>query len=255
MIKILPFFLILLSNAFAQEMVVETYCFQSEQEALKARESAKYMMLPSDRTEPKESCFSVFTHESRRELIQKYLLNSFPKMRVDYSSSETTSKDDCQLLVEKVKIENKESIFLQSGKNPQGRVRESTKSTREVSQLRVMSGAPFELKVDEQEISGKCRYITPSRYEITFTMRFVPKPIVPEMAPGTTVVINNPSQIKHQTGTNLATTVQMNKGEKLEIGNIVKDLTNEAAHASLIPKIQIDKSKGEAQEKIYLMIK
>lgn len=244
----------IVSTASAQDLVVETYCFPNEATSLKAQKSAQYMMLPSDRIEPKGSCFSLFTTDARRELIQKYLFNSYQQMRVDYSSVESAT-DECQLSVEKIKTQNSQSIQMKTGYNPRAQTRERNKESKEHSQIRVMSGAPFELKVDDQEITGICRYINPTRYEITFSMKFIPKPIVPSAPPGTIVVINNPPSMKNQTGTNLSTTVQMNKGERIELGSISKKLEDQGHEVSLVPEVSVGKKDGQTHEKIFLMIK
>lgn len=213
------------------------------------------MMLSSDRMESKGSCFSLFTNDTRRVLIQKYFMNSYPQMRIDYSSLEASSNELCELVVEKVKTENKENISFQSGKSPQGKIQQYSRNAKERSELKALPNAPFELTVDEQQLTGKCRYINPSRYEITFSMKFIPKPIIPAAPPGTEGIINNPPPIENQTGTSLTTTVQLNKGERVELGSITRNLKDQGQKISLVPKMKIEKGNEDSEEKIYLMIK
>ena len=241
-------FIFFLFQVSAQDIVVETYCFSSVGESLKAQQSAKYLMLPADKIENKEICFSLFTTESRRELIQKYLFNSFPQMRIDYSSAENTKDETCELIVEKIKKSNGSDFGLT-------RFEQKNKDSREISQLKVMSGAPFELSVNEQKLTGNCRYITPTRYEINFSMKFIPKPIIPAVPEGAIVVINNPTPPEPQTGTNLTTIVQVNKGERIELGSIVRDLTDKGHAVSLVPFIDINRMEGQSSEQIFLMLK
>lgn len=238
----------------AQNIVVETYCFSSLPDSTKAQKSAQYLMLPSDRTEPKGECFSLFTTEARRELIQKYLHNSYPQMTVSYSSAEKSAQDLCSMKVEKIKTQNvfrtKAQIMALGGAS----TGQTTSESKEVSQIKALSGASFVLQVDQQKIEGKCRYINSTKYEIEFSMEFIPHPILPPAPEGTIVIVQNPPPAEIQQGTSLKTTVQLSQGEKLEIGNIVKDLEQKAHEASLIPKLSYEKNEGQSQEKIFLQI-
>lgn len=240
-------FLFVTNFLFAQETVIETYCFSTTAQASKAQQSARYLMTAADQIETRGSCFSLFTTNTRRELIQKYLLNSYPDMRIEFSSVERSAKEMCDLLVEKTKSENSSNYSL-------NRIGQELSSGKEVTQLKSMSGAPFELRVDQQKIKGTCRYISPTRYEIEFTMEFIPRPIIPPTPPGTIVLINNPPAPQSQKGTNLSTTVQISQGERIEIGSIVKDLTDKGHAVSLIPSIEVKINEGRSLEKIYLML-
>ncbi len=246
--------LLITSHAYAQNIAVETYCFNSSATALKAESSAKYLMLPSDRIENKGNCFSLFANETRRELIQKYLLNSYPDMTVSYSSMEQTSKDMCSLKVEKIKSINMLRTKAQISALGGASTSQTTSNATETSQMKAMSGAPFELQVDTQKIEGKCRYINSTKYEIEFSMKFIPRPIIPPAPEGTIVVLNNPPAIETQQGTSLSTTLQINQGDRIEIGNIVKSLNEKAQSASLTPQVSFEKTEGKSQEKIFLMI-
>lgn len=256
MTKLIYLLSLLLTKAvFAQDLVVETYCFASPSDSQKAQQSAKYMMLPSDRIEPEGSCFSLFTTDTRRELIQKYLLSRYPKMRIDYSSVERRASETCDLQVEKEKKENTKSSHVYSGTLPGASLGHGHSSAKEVSQIKALSGAPFELLVDQQKITGKCHYINPTRYEIEFSMKFIPKPLIPPVPEGTIVVVKNLPPPEDQKGTNLSTTIQITKGERIEVGSIVKKLTDEGNAVSLIPQIDIKQSEKDSVEKIYLSVK
>jgi hypothetical protein len=252
--KILIFLLFITSHSYAQNIVVETYCFSSEAQSVKAQQSSKYLMLPADRIEPKGECFSLFTTESRRELIQKYLLSSYPQMTVSYSSMERSASEMCNLRVEKIKNQNTFRTKAQIQALGMASVGETTSNSKEVSQMKAMSGAPFELQVDQQKIEGKCRYITATKYEIEFSMQFIPRPLIPPVPEGTVVIIQNPPTSEVQQGTSLSTTVQLSQGEKIEIGSIAKNLAEKGHSASLIPKLSYEKTEGSSQEKIYLLM-
>jgi hypothetical protein len=254
MLKILIILLLITTSSYAQNIVVETYCFSSENQAKQAMGSSKYLMLPSDRIEPKGECFSLFTTEARSELIRKYLQNSYPQMSVTYSSTERSAKEMCDLKVEKIKkidsFQSKAQIQAMGGIS----IGQSNSDTKEISQIKVLSGADFDLQVDEQKISGKCRYINSTKYEIAFSMQFIPRPIVPPAPEGTIVIIQNPPHMEVQQGTSLSTTVQISQGEKIEVGSIVKDLMDKGVEASLVPKLSFEKQDRKSEEKIYLQI-
>lgn len=245
-------FVFLANPLFAQDLQVETYCFSSTSESLKAQSSAKYLMTSQDKIEDKNECFSLFTSSTRRELIQKYLLQNYPNMKVSFSSEERSASETCHIRVEKIKNSNTQRSTF-SLKNAPG-VQNSTSQGKETSQIKVLSGAPFELRVDQQKIEGKCRYINANQFEITFSMKFIPRPLIPPVPEGVTVVIQNPPQPETQTGTNLSTTIQLAKGQRVEMGSIVKDLNDKAQSASLAPEFKYEKTEGVQEEKIYLAL-
>lgn len=243
-------FCFLANPIFAQDIQVETYCFSSVTESLKAQSSARYLMTSQDKIEDKNECFSLFTSNTRRELIQKYLLQNYPNMKVSFSSEERSAAETCHIQVERIKNSNTERSSFSLKKAPG--IEKTNSQGKETSQIKVLSGAPFELRVDQQKIEGECLYITPNRYEITFSMKFIPRPLLPPVPEGVTVVIQNPPPPETQTGTNLSTSVQLLKGQRIEMASIVKDLNDKAQSASLVPEFRYEKSEGVQEEKIYL---
>jgi len=254
MLKILVLILFITTHTYAQNIVVENYCFSSTAESLKAQASSKYLMLPADSIEAKGECFSLFTTETRRELIQRYLRNNYPQLTVTFSSAERSADEMCSLKVEKIKNSNSTQTNAQVKTFGSVNVGNSSSSGKEVSQIKVMSGSSFELQVDTQKISGKCRFINSSRFEIEFSMLFIPKPITPPVPDGVIVVLENPPLPEVQQGTSLSTTVQIGKGDRLEIGSIVKDLNEKGVQASLTPQLSYEKTEGQSTEKIYLLV-
>lgn len=246
--------LIITTSTYAQNIVVEKYCFNSTAESIKAQDLAKNLLLGSDKIAAEDECFSLFVDPNRRELIQKYIRNSYPQMSVGFSSVESTSQDMCGINVEKIKTvsntQTKARIEALSGAS----IGTNSSTSTENSQIRVMSNAPFELFVDEERIQGKCKFVSPSRYEIEFAMIFVPRPVIPTVPENTAVIIATPVQPPPTQGTSLTTVIQLNRGEKLEIGSIVKDLTNQASKADLLPSLSLGKNRETSQERIYLNI-
>lgn len=242
-------------QALADNISIETYCFPSIHESQKAQESAKYLLLPQDKIEAKGECFSVFANETRRELTQKYLLSSYPRMKVSFSSAESSMNEVCDLQVEKTKMSSKTNSHIQISNSGHAGSQHRTESSQEKSYIKAMSGHPFELLVDQQKIAGKCRYITSHRYEIEFSMQFIPKPIISGLPEGATVIVTNPPVPPDQIGTSLSTTVQLMKGQMIEIGAIAKKLNDQGSSISLVPQFGLEKTDNDSQEKIYLMIK
>lgn len=242
-------------QALADNISIETYCFPSANESQKAQESAKYLLLPQDKIEVKGECFSVFASETRRELTQKYLLSSYPRMKVSFSSAERLMNEVCDLQVEKTKMGKKANHHIQIGNSGLAGSQHSTESLQEKSYIKAMSGHPFELLVDQHKMAGKCRYITSDRYEIEFSMQFIPKPIISGLPEGATVIVTNPPLPQDQTGTSLSTTVQLMRGQMIEVGSIAKKLNDQGSSISLIPQFGLEKTEHDSQEKIYLMIK
>jgi hypothetical protein len=226
---------------------IEKFCFRSESKKSSVIKSLTPLLLPADNISQEDKCFSLSTVSHRRELLQRYILNQDPTARISFSSEEIR-KDPCQLKVEKIKV--------LSAKNTQaslnGAQATETKSQgKETSRIQTLG--EFALGLNQNVIEGHCRYITPSRYEIKLNVRKDPKPLYPPASPGVIIIINGAPPPPQETS-NLQTTVQLQRGERIHIGSVVQDQKEDKKQIDIKPKIEIGKSQTKGSEEIYLSI-
>lgn len=237
--------------AQADDMSSEKYCFSSPSQSQSAKQKLSAIQVPSDVVTSDDNCLVVQMRPHRRELIQRFILNGFPGTSVSFSS-EDVQREPCKLKVEKVKVKTGDDF--NAGINQQGIQLNKTDTTGNATEtMQIQTIKNFELSVDQDEIRGTCRYINSNRYEISITVRKNPKPIVPvDLPPGTIVVLNQLPP--NQETMVLQTQLQLSRGEKIDIGGVVKDLKYKNETVDIKPELKHETSGQTSSEKVWLSL-
>lgn len=246
--------LLLLSSilALAQDVSSEKYCFTSEREAMSAKRKFEAIQVPSDKVSDDGNCLVVTMSSHRRELIQRYFRSSYPHVQISFSSEELQT-EPCRLKVEKEKWKTSKNISVNMQNHfPSADANEARLTGTDILQIETLKN--FALSVDQDEIRGSCRYITPNRYEIDLEVRKTPKPLLPPVPAGTVVVLTNPVPPPDQETMFLKTTLQINRGERIDIGTIVKDLRNKETSVDISPSLKIESKDQDSSEKVFLSL-
>lgn len=221
----------------------ERYCFSSKDEVHRAQKSLENIKAPVDSVNLEANCLIVNTSERRVEIIQKYLLKIYPTMNITFSSSDT-KKDECLIKVEKetVSMQNQNSLGVQKTVTFGNAHISSNK--KEISSIRATSGEDFELSYDEQTLIGNCRYISPRKYEIKFSLLFIPKEVNPY----------DPSTYKQKEGISVSTSVILSAGQRINVASISSKLNDEAKKLKLYPTIKLQTQKGHKKTNMFLSL-
>lgn len=240
----------LLSHA-QEDLASEGYCFSSPLQARSAHEKFKIIQVPSDRVSYDENCLTIQMRPHRREIVQRYLLASFPTMQVTFSSAERR-RDPCKLKVEKKKVVGTEN--LSGDANPRELKLEKKSSRREVTDTMIIETLnEFQFTVDQNEIQGNCRYIKPDLYEIKLTVKKNPKPLVPAgLPPG--AIIHQPVPPAPDETMALTTELQLSRGQKISIGDVMKEIENKSHQIDSTPSAEVDASGEIKAEKVFLSL-
>ncbi|HXH76435.1 MAG TPA: hypothetical protein VNJ08_15795 [Bacteriovoracaceae bacterium] len=226
---------------FAEDDSVEKYCFRSPTQMERAYAQFTSISVPSDRAVKEESCLVISSKPHRRELIQKYLLSVQPDMSISFSSQDLR-RDPCEIQVEKIRYTQESSQNIELSKNPNGVATELKKNATETFHITTLKD--FEISVNQDKIQGVCKYVSPQRYEITLTVLKEAKlPLSPYIMP-------EPNQ---QTSS-LKTQIQLQRGSKVEIGSVVRNLKSQAHIAGGDPKVDLNKDERNYEEKTFLSI-
>lgn len=224
-------------SAQASEMASEKYCFNSPEQGLEARVKFKAIQVPSDAVTMDGRCFTVQMSDHRHELIQRFIRSSYPTVNISFSSKDLR-REPCKLKVEKEML--KESESLQIDVTPS--IRQTETLGKSHDEMKIQTLKEFNLFVNQDEIKGECRYITPDRYEITIVVQKNPKPSYPGY------------QSPDQETSTLQTVLQLSRGSKIEMGSTIKELRNKGHDVSIEPNLKIEASSQLATEKIFLSL-
>lgn len=243
--------LIFSSISFADDMASERYCFSSPSRAQTAKQKFEMIQVPSDVANMDEQCLVIQMKPHRRELIQRYILSTFPEANVSFSSAEIR-RDPCRLKVEKEKQRTTDDLNIEFNKQ-QGQVMkiESKVQGNEVMEIETIKD--FELTVDQDQIKGSCKAVTPNRYSIEIEIKKNSKPIVPVgLPPGSIVILNQPPA-DQETAT-IKTELQLERGERINIGDVVKQLKDKDRSVDIKPNVEIGNTQQNVSERVFLSL-
>ncbi len=222
---IILWLLISVQGAFANPMV--GFCFPFTHSLQGVRSYLNDLILPKDKIEMRNqiNCIEISLSNSRRSLFEKYLRKKFIINRiyseidpaaVDSTSSGMAGKN-CDLLVEK--IEKADSGNSKIGiKRPLSAVLKESKSSgssSSLAQLKLMSGKSGMIEVNGEKVNLKCRYIDDSKYEVEIFL----------------------TTKKGNISNTLSTTVLVARGNKVEIGKMVGNLSKQNRELDLNAKL------------------
>lgn len=241
--------LLFLSQLSADTQAVEKYCFSSIPRMERAYSELLPITLPTDQVLKKMNCLLVATKPHRRELFQKYLRSVDPSFKISFSSAETT-RDPCLLKIEKIKVSQAKKQSGELSEQPTFQVSNAQGKGNEVFHVKTLRD--FHLSVDQDSIQGECRYITPDRYEITLRVKKEAKPLMPPVPAGSVVIITTPPP--DQKTMNLETQLQLQRGNRIEIGSIVTKLKDDNHEIDASRKAEMIEQNINATEKVFLSL-
>ena len=244
--------LLLFFNVFiyAEDQSIEKYCFQGPSEASIASNHLASLILPGEEIVKQQSCLVVKLKTHRRDFIQAYILKNFPNTQVTFSEIQMR-KEACHLKVEKIKNKKSDQTSLSATQD----LKAATSSTQqqESETMIIQTINDFEITVDQKQVKGRCRFITKNLYEIKITVNQNPRPIVPPNVPqGTIVVINSPPP--EQETSSISSEIQLNRGQRIELGSFLKKTNRQNKDVSLNPDLRFDQSNNLGEVKVYLSL-
>lgn len=240
--------------ALAQnDSAIDEYCFSSVPRMKQVSSRLKFILVPADKTQEDKNCLTVNTPSHRKDLIQNYIKRLDPAVQIGFTSSPVRT-NPCHIKVEKIQTKQKDSTGGGLSTNLNATIQSSDMQGESSEVLTIQTLKEFELTVNQDVIKGECRVINPSRYEISLEVRKDAIPLIPPVPPGTIVVLPGSALQKVQETSRLQTTLQLNSGERLEIGSTVKKLKDDAHKIDLSTGVAVEKTDGTQNEKVFLSI-
>jgi hypothetical protein len=232
------------------ESATERYCFSSTSATL-AQSKLSTIQVRSDSLSIDGNCLVVTMKSHRRELIQKFLFSSFNDMSVAFSS-ENQRKEPCNLKVEKEKLKNTEGLDVKVNPNKvQVVALENQRETIEEMQIQTIKD--FQLSYDQDEILGKCTPLSADQYVITLEIKKTPKPAAStSLSQGQVILMNAPPP--DQETMLLKTELRIRRGEKINIGEVIKNLKEKNNSVTADPAGKVEAQNQIQKEKVFLSL-
>lgn len=247
MVLILIFFSLYLQ---ADENFTNKYCFKSVNESQTAANHLKSLVLPSEELILQGECLILKIRPRRQDFIHSYISKNISNSQLVFSDA-NEKKQSCNLKVEKIKNLKKQDTNITIATDSSLSSNVSKKTSNEV--IRIQTIGDFELSVDQQQVRGECRYISKDLYEIKLSVIKTAKPIVPrELPPGSVIIMNSPPT--DQETSTLSTQVQLNRGQRIELGSVIKNAHDKSQNVSITPDIKITNFEQNNSENVYLSL-
>lgn len=239
--------------ALATDPVIEEYCFASAPKMKEVSARLKFILVPADKLQENANCFTISTPPHRRELIQSFVRRLEPAVQISFSSVEI-KRDPCEIKVEKQKTKRTQNTdgSVNTSIIPAAGNEQMVQERNDVTRIQTLKD--FELTVNQDTIKGECRVINSNRYEISIEVKKEARPLIPPVPPGTVVVIPDAQIPKDQETSRLMTTLQLNRGERIELGSVVNNLKKNGTKIDVESGASLALGTEEQSEKIFLTI-
>ena len=232
---------------------VEEFCYGSTAEMKQSLPRLKFILVPADKIQENGKCLTVTTAPHRRELLQNYARRVNSSVQISFSSA-NLKQESCKIKVEKIKAKNLKSTSV--GVNTEfgaaAGSEESDQNIKGVSSILTLKN--FELTVNEDTVKGTCHVLSPDRYSIELEVLKMAKPLLPPVPPNTVVIIPDAQIPKIQETSRLVTSLEIIRGQRVEIGSVVKELKENRKNVDISSGGNLVNVAGAASEKIYLFI-
>lgn len=242
--------------AQTNDLIIQEYCFIHEAKMNQAMDQLKFILVPTDKVQKNQSCATIMSQPHRRELIQNYVTRLDPTVRIAFSSAETR-RDPCQLKVEKLSStlsKGIESSARADINSPKIELTASQMNKQRSDVTKIQTLKEFELSVNQDVIKGECRPLSPTRYEIKIEVRRDALPLTPPIQLGTSVPVPESSINQVQETSKLQTTLQLSVGERIEIGEVIRNLEHEGKKIDVSSSAELTDLKKQETEKVFLSL-
>ncbi len=170
-------------------------------------------------------CVEIGVGEDRVELFQKYLSMNY---QFEVMGNSAVRKRECLFEIETLRESEKNTKSIKFGSKIHIGEKQKSNEGKSVSMIRVMEQKLAQLFVNDTLITISCQ----------IRGKF------------TEVDINLGNK-----RTNLITTIQVSKGQRVDLGSIVQDLSSKDSGVSLSKGINYSKSSGSKKSSVFLILK
>lgn len=214
-----------INNTFGLEL--RQYCFSRDVSLDRVKIYLSQITLKKDiiNINNEKHCIDVGVDENRVELFQKYLSMNY---KFEESVTSRVKRKECLFEVETTKDSFKKSSKVKFGKVIHLGNTQKNSEGKSISKIRVMERKLAKLVVNESLITISCN-IRGHYTEVDISLA--------------------------DSKTKLSTTVQLSKGQRIDLASVVQDLSNKSSEVSVSGGVQYSKTTGTKKNNVFLILK
>lgn len=226
-------FYLISSSLFALESLV--ICYDSPLKMSQAVEKLKIILTREESYESigKGNCLSLQIVSDREDLIFRFMGRNLYPTQIYGSSglSQDSSKQECQINIEKTSLENLSTEEIQLMKAGRLSVEKVNAQKKITAHLLLTENLPGTLTYERDDYVVVCKS-RGQQYELSFYLR----------------------SINENKRNSLSSSVRINKGEKKEIGSILKEVNEKTSNVAIPNGLEYKKREGIESEYITIQV-
>ncbi|MCR9205047.1 MAG: hypothetical protein NXH75_10745 [Halobacteriovoraceae bacterium] len=217
-------------------MAMDVYCFKRSQSLDQIKSYLQTVTAPKDKIFKRESthCLEIKISSNRKDLLEKWMYKKYRPLK-NYNESRGTNmpatstqprSGTCRLKIETISSGNANTETYAVGKRNTVNKTNTKSSGRKVSSLLLGVGFSGYITVNDEKAELKCQSVGGAGYRVALSV---------------------------QGGQNgIGTNLQVRKGQKLNIGDIVNDLKRKRKSIGLSKGVEVESTKGSEKTTYFL---
>ncbi|MBI2519351.1 MAG: hypothetical protein HYV97_02995 [Bdellovibrio sp.] len=219
----------------AQDKSIYGYCFTDAVSLSELRRYLQPISLPSDQLDMMGPCLEALLSDARSTLYESYLQKRY-RLNRTYKGNQMapntelvgTTEGNCRLELLKKRSKIRKTDEFSLGKKGKIKRSEEDLSGDLRSQLLLRKGYPGSLKLDQEEVFVTCQGGHNDNYILTVTLK--------------------------SPDSGISTALNLSKGQLINIGSVVKDLSGKNRTLSINSGIDYSKTTGHDDYEYFLSI-
>ena len=236
--------------SWSSHAFIQAYCFKKVTDVNSVKSHLSSLLAPKDKVNVVSNCLHVTTEPIRINLYRKIISMKY-KVISDYqinddgtvTQSFPSSSEMCRIETLKIIHSKDKRNDVQVGR--QNKLSQTDGKGEEVikGSMMLTVGLPSVLNVDQENIELTCSRLANNNYQLRFRLSST----IQRDFQGRIIGKNSSSSID--------STVNVTKGQKINVGSIVKDLKNKNKNVSINNGLKLSKTKGKKTIDYYLTIR
>lgn len=233
--RFLIFFIFSIPLTFAEDSTVSSYCFNHKIDLTAALNDFSFLKLPSEKSRLQNHCFEIISSVKRADFYNRYFKRKYAqKVKIDHLAHTNSNQESCRIQIEKRGQSNNQVRDITLGNK--ARVQDHSVLGQVISRQEILVS---------QGKKGSFDYLG-KKVEVTCKIIGQLAHIQLETKRSSHLVTRGQDEL------DLSTSLSLNRGQKIEVGSVLKKIDSKGRQINIPAKIGGKSRSGYLNQKVYL---